>query len=255
MGIKIKQLIESWPRGAIRSVSALKLLGYSQNLLNRYRYSGWLKSVGEGAVMLSKDEPNLLGAFFALQHDLKLNVHIGGRSALELKGRAHYIRQGKQSVWIFGEIKRLPAWFVNYKWKEDLHLIGDKFLATHISEGLEPLSNTENEILISSDLRAMLELLTLVPTNQSFDEARELMRGLTDAHPKQAINLLKGCRSVKAKRLFLLLAEVCGHEWVKKINNKEIYLGSGVRQLVPGGKLNKKYQIIIPASLYLEESS
>lgn len=255
MGIKIKQLLESWPPNGVRTVSALKQLGYSQNLLNRYRYSGWLKSFGDGAVMRPQDEPTLLGAFYALQHDLNLNVHIGGRSALELRGRGHYVRQGKQVVWIFGEVRRLPAWFLNHKWNEEIHLIGEKFLETHILDGLVSLDQANKEVLVSNDIRAMLELLSLVPKNQSFDEAKELMSGLTNPNPKQVVKLLKGCKSVKAKRLFMFFSEVCGHEWASMIDQSQIDFGKGVRQIVPGGKLNKKYQIIVPVSIFQAEGA
>ncbi len=255
MGIKIKQLLDSWPPNGVRAVSALKELGYSQDLLNRYRYSGWLKSIGSGALMRPKDEPTLIGAFYALQQDLKLNVHIGGRSALEIRGRGHYIRQGKQTIWIFGEVGRLPAWFLNYKWDEEIHLVGEKFLEPHLSEGLVSLDSPNSEVLVSNDVRAMLELLSLVPKNQSLDEAKELMGGLTNSNPKEVVKLLKYCKSVKAKRLFLLLAEVCGHEWAKAIDQKQIDLGKGVRHLIPGGKLNKKYQLVVPESIFQFEGA
>ena len=253
--IKIKQLLESWPSNGVRAVSALKQLGYSQDLLNRYRYSGWLKSLGDGALMRPQDEPTLLGAFYALQHDLNLNVHIGGKSALELRGRGHYVRQGKQVVWIFGEVRRLPTWFFNYKWKEKIHLIGEKFLDFHKLDGLVSFDQANKEVLVSNDVRAMLELLSLVPKNQSFDEAKELMSGLTNSNPKEVAKLLKSCKSVKAKRLFMLLSEVCGHQWASMVDQSQIDFGKGVRQIVPGGKLNKKYQIVVPASIFHTEGT
>ena len=250
MGNKLKQLLDSWPPNGVRTVSALKQLGYSQDLLNRYRYSGWLKSLGEGALMRPHDEPNLLGAIYALQNDLKLNVHIGGRSALELRGRAHYLRPGKQVVGIFGEVKRLPAWFLNFPWEEKLYFVSEKFEVSHQHEGLVNLEFGNLSVLVSGYTRAMIELLTQAPKNQSIDEAKELMGGLTTLIPKEILTLLKYCKSVKAKRLFMLLAEVCGHQWVEMIDQSEIDFGKGVRQLVPGGRLYKKYQLIVPESIF-----
>lgn len=252
MASKIQKLIGTWPEHAVRTVAALKKLGYSQDLINCYRYSGWLTSVGEGAVTLSKNEVTLYGAFYALQQDLKLNVHVGGISSLELKGRAHYIRSGRQTVWIFGEVQRLPAWFLKFKWKEKLHLVGDRFHSSYRLEGLEPWSEDYSKVLVSGEIRSMLELLSLAPKEQSIEEAKELMMGLTNAHPKVVQKLLLGCKSVKAKRLFLLLAELCGHRWVERLDRKVINLGKGARHLVSGGKFDSKYQITVPKTLYAE---
>ena len=53
----------------------------------------------------------------------------------------------------------------------------------------------------------MLELLHLVPEKEPFDEAKLLMEGLTTLRPSVLQPLLENCNSVKAKRLFLSLAE------------------------------------------------
>jgi hypothetical protein len=246
MSTKLKQLIEFWPPKAIRAVSALKQLGYSQDLINSYRYSDWLKSVGEGAVILSRDEPSLYGAFYALQNDLQLKVHIGGLSALEMQGRGHYVKSGKQSVWIFGEVRKLPKWFTNYSWKEELHFTSSKFLDDYSTKGFTTWNEELLLVAISGDIRAILEFLSLVPKNESIEHAKDLMLGLSSVHPKQVTEALKSCKSVTAKRLFLLLAEECGHQWVSKINQSELYLGTGARNLFPGGTFNSKYQLTLP---------
>lgn len=255
MSNKLKQLLDTWPPNGVRTVAALKQLGYSQDLLNRYRYSGWLKSLGDGAVMRSNDKPNLLGAIHALQNDQKLNVHIGGRSSLELRGRAHYGRPGKLTVWLFGEVRKLPTWFLKFPWEETLHFSGDKFEETHRLDGLVNYEYGNLTIQVSGDVRSMIELLTLVPKNISVEEAKDLMDGLSSPNPKEILGLLKSCKSVKAKRLFMLLAEVSGHQWVEMIDQTKIDFGKGVRQLVPGGTLNKKYQLVVPESLFQFEGT
>jgi len=249
MSDKLKYILETWPNGAIRTVSALKNLGYSQDLINKYRYSNWLSSVGEGAVILHKDKPTLLGAMYALQHDMKLDIHIGARSSLELRGRAHYARTGRQRVWLFGETKKLPAWFLNYEWDEDLRLNTSKFEKSAQDTGLVNFDHSSYQIKVSGDVLSLIETLTLVPKEISLEEAHDLMGGLTSAHPKEINALLQNYKSVKAKRLFLLLAELSGHQWLDLIDLSKIDLGKGVRQIVPGGKLNKKYQVIVPDTI------
>ena len=61
--------------------------------------------------------------------------------------------------------------------------------------------------------------------------------------------LLQHCDSVKAKRLFLALADRHRHAWLAHVTLQNVDLGSGKRVLVPGGKLNAKYQITLPADL------
>lgn len=252
MSTKIQQLIKSWPTGAVRTVSALKKLGYSQDLLNSYRYTGWLESVGDGALLKSGDTATLVGAVQALQNDLKLKIHIGARSSLELKGRGHYIRFGKQTVWIFGNQKRLPRWFTQHDWGDKIQYHSGKLFDSYSSAGLELFKEGQIEISISNEVRSMLEILSLVPKEQSIEEAKELMSGLVSVRPQTAQMLLKLCTSIKAKRLFLLLAEECNHAWLNKIDQKQIELGSGPRNLFPGGKLSQKYQITVPGSVFSE---
>ncbi len=254
MNTKIQQLLSNWPTGAVRTVSALKRADYSQDLLNRYRYSGWLKSVGDGALAKSGDTPTLFGALFALQHDLKLNVHIGARSALELQGMGHYVRSGKRTTSLFGDKKRLPKWFMNYNWESDIRYSSSGILAAGTQEGLVEYREREICVLISGDIRAMIEILSFAPLEYGLDEAKDLMLGLTSVHPLAAQKLLRQCKSIKAKRLFLLLAEECGHDWALKIDLKGIDLGTGPRNLTPGGRLHKKYLVTVPASVLAEDS-
>ncbi len=61
--------------------------------------------------------------------------------------------------------------------------------------------------------------------------------------------LLQRCASIKAKRLFLALADRHHHAWLSHVSLQNVDLGHGKRVLVPGGKLNAKYQITLPADL------
>ncbi len=254
MSTLIQKLLATWPTGAVRLVSALKKAGYSQTLLNRYRYSGWLTSVGDGALVKSGDEPTLMGALFALQHDLKLSVHVGGLSALEIRGHAHYVRTGRRRTWLFGESKRLPRWFTAYNWKSDIQYRTGRLFRNSVEEGLKNFDEGKITVRISDDVRAMFEFLSLVPKEHSIEEGKDLMSGLTSIHPVRVNVLLKACTSIKVKRLFLLLAEECGHSWMKRVVVEGLDLGTGPRNLTPGGKLHKKYKVTVPASILSGEN-
>lgn len=80
-------------------------------------------------------------------------------------------------------------------------------------------------------------------------KADTVMQGLSGLRPELVSRLLRRCRSVKAKRLFLALAERHQHAWPARVSLEGVDLGSGKRALAPGGRLNRKYQITLPEAL------
>lgn len=99
---------------------------------------------------------------------------------------------------------------------------------------------------LSSPEQAIMEYLHDIPEHESFDEANYIMEGLTTLRPALVQSLLEGCRSVKVKRLFLHLAERYSHPWFKSLDETSVNLGSGKRAIIKGGKLDKKFQIVVP---------
>ena len=85
-----------------------------------------------------------------------------------------------------------------------------------------------------------------MPNEQSADEAVLLMEGLGNLRPRLVEKLLQSCQSVKAKRLFLALAERCGHSWMKRLAVENVDLGKGKRSVVRGGVLDQKYLVTLP---------
>lgn len=95
----------------------------------------------------------------------------------------------------------------------------------------------------------MMEVLYLVPKEESFEEAGLLMEDLATLRPDMLQRLLEQCRSVKVKRLFLYLAEQSNHSWLEKLDKAGINLGKGKRVVVKGGRLDAKYNITVPRSV------
>ena len=75
------------------------------------------------------------------------------------------------------------------------------------------------------------------------------MEGLTGLRPKLMQELLAACSSVKAKRLFLFLADICRHAWSEKLDVLILDLGKGKRSIVKGGRLDIRYQITVPKNI------
>jgi hypothetical protein len=95
----------------------------------------------------------------------------------------------------------------------------------------------------------MMELLHLAPQDQSLEEARLLMEGLATLRPDLVQELLRKCRSIKVKRLFLVLARSCGHAWLPRLDLSKVDLGKGNRQVQKNGRLHPQYHVTVPESL------
>jgi hypothetical protein len=246
---KINQLTQNLPKGQVLLSPWLVTQGYSYELQQRYRKSGWLKSIGKGAMIRAGHEPQLTGALAALQTQAKINVHVGGRSALGLLGVAHYLQLNSKELTLFADGQSpLPAWFFQNQWNAEpkLHYTS---LFTQENLGLVDYADGEIEIKISGAARALMECLSLAPNHFALVEAKEIMEGLTTLRPAVVQELLENCKSVKVKRLFLFLAEKAEHSWFKYINLQKIDLGTGKRSLARGGSLISKYQIVVPNEL------
>jgi hypothetical protein len=245
---KINQLLKSQPSGVVYLSSWLTENGFSTQLVNRYKKSSWLTSIGIGAWIRVGDKPTYKGALYALQEQSKLNVHIGGKTALSLLGKAHYLELSTQQVILFGSSEeKLPTWFSKYDWGLKVNYFSTSFLPP--KKGLQILEQSTFSLLISSPARALLECLYLAPKKQELVECYEIMEGLNNLRPKQVQELLEQCTSIKVKRLFLYMAEKAQHDWFNYINLEKINIGKGKRSLVKDGVYISKYRITIPKAL------
>lgn len=249
-GSKLKSLLENWPSGAVFAASWLAKQGVEDDLLAIYRKSGWVKAVGRGAAARAGDRVDWTGGVYALQEQLRLPVHIGGKTALEMQGYAHFLPLGKGgTVWLFGSRgAKLPAWFRKYSWGYGIRYVTADLFGKDKGLGLTSKDMGAYRVTLSAAERAILELLHLVPQESSFEGALHLMEGLTTLRPDLLQTLLERCWSVKVKRLFLYMAEKCNHQWASKLTLPKITLGKGSRLIVKGGQYNPKYQITVPTA-------
>jgi hypothetical protein len=246
---KINQLIQATPKGSVLLTDVLVSEGFPYELQQRYRKGGWLHSIGKGAMVRSGDSLVLSGAIDALQKHAGLNIHIGGRSALELLGAAHYLQINSGETTLFVENKSLlPLWFTANQWDRTPRIYTSSIFKEG-ETGLTVYHDGELTMKISGATRAAMECLSLCPNQFPLMEAYELMEGLTTLRPAQVQELLEQCKSVKVKRLFLYFAERAGHTWLKYLDVKKIDTGSGLRSLATGGMFVPRYQLVLPEEL------
>ncbi len=226
----------------------LESQGVSPQLVQTYKKSGWLEPLGRGCWIRAGTKPNRSGAIYALQQIPTFSVYPASRYALELHGQAHYIPLGKAPVLHLGVTsgQRLPDWFKNLEFAENILVLNISVLFDPVSVALVDVTSEGVVLKVSSPERAMIEYCHLLPKFSDFEEAQQLMEGLPALRPRLLQDTLMACRSVKAKRLFLALAEFVGHHWFNEIEISKIDLGFSNRILSIDGVSHPRLRISVP---------
>lgn len=272
-GNKLNSLSHLLPEGLLVDAAWLERHGYSRALRHQYVVSGWLEQLGHGIFRRPRGQLSWEQIVISLQIILKQPISVGGRTAFELGGYAHYLPQTQHQVHLYSDNK-LPAWLLKLPLSEtvvihnrarflpiptvppELFMLDD---SASLKEALVPagltvisLGRWDWPLIISTPERAYLELLDELPQHESFHMADMIMEGLTNLSPRRMQSLLEVTSSIKVKRLFFLFAERHNHAWFKHMDSSNIDLGSGKRMLVKNGKLHTKYQITVPEEFTAE---
>lgn len=247
-GWKINRLMRLAPPGTVLLSSWLREQGFSLQLQRRYRLSGWLSPVGTGAMIREGDQVGYQGGLCALQRQANLPIHIGGRTALSLLGKSHFLELAPRKTILFGPPGvNLPRWFTGRDWGIDIDYHRSSFLPVDL--GLQEIDAGGFAIRVSTPARAAMECLYLASSKEDLLECRELVDGLNNLRPTVVQELLENCSSIRVNRLFLFLAEMSGHAWFRHIDTARVTLGTGKRALVARGVYVPAYQITVPGEL------
>lgn len=226
--------------------------GYSSALRSQYVSAGWLDSPARRVYRRARAPLTWQQVVISLQTVLDLPLTVGGRTALEQQGYAHYLSASVREVHLYGA-KRPPTWLdslpleVAFRWHNSLRLFpGDADVVAQPAPVMVSAAGMTLPIRYSSKERAVLELLDELPEHESFHQADALMEGMSDLSPKRLQTLLEACANVKVKRLFLFFADRHAHAWRARLDTSRVDLGAGKRVLVKGGKLDTRYNITVP---------
>jgi hypothetical protein len=233
--------------------------------------SGWLEQPARRVYRRPRGQLRWQQVIISLQTLLGHRLVVGGRTALELQGYAHYLSHGRSEVYLHGPTKP-PNWLTAQPLKEEfVYRNSTPLFGSDLDEvdfpplvsgagkqGDRPLQEAglrslawgqwDWPLTVSAPERAILELLDELPDHESFHQVDVLMEGLSDLAPRRLQKLLVRCRSVKVKRLFFF-ADRHRHAWLKHIERAAIDLGSGKRMLVKEGRYDPAYQITVPKGL------
>jgi len=166
-----------------------------------------------------------------------------------MHGLVHFLNLGHEKIQLFGpQTSKLPTWFRKFNWGGKIEFHRSSLFKSKNEIGLQSKSFKTFAIKVSSPERAFLELIDLVPQEETFSEAMLISESLSTFRTKLVQELLETCTSVKVKRLFLYLMEKQGHAWFKRLDLSKVDLGKGDRQIIKGGILDSKYRITVPGA-------
>jgi len=245
---KLNHLLARWPDGVVMTAHWLVKHGYSFQLIEKYARYGWIKRIGQGAYTKFNDLGSWVGGVHALQEQLCLPVHVGGISALEINGFAQYLPLGdaqRNSITLYNTTeKRIKP----SKWFLDA-FTNCTFLQKNLFEkevGLDKKEIDKIVVMVSAPERAILEVLSIVPTSFDYAHVYDLIENLQLLKPELMQELLQQCLSIKVKRLFIYLADKQQLPCFKYLNVNLIDLGKGKRVIKPGGEYIAKYELSVP---------
>ncbi len=271
---KLNKLERSLPEGLIVDAAWLTRHGYSTSLRSQYVASGWLEQPARQVYRRRRGELSWQQVVISLQTLLQYPLVVGGRTALDLQGYAHYLVHETRDIHLHGP-KPPPGWLNKLPLGVRFHYHNGRKLFRNdpVTRGLSSLSwnlrtgTSQNAdslhspftvlpwgqwdwpLTLSTVERAALELLDELPARETFHQVDKLFEGLSSLSPTRLQKLLADCKSVKVKRLFFFFADRHRHALLKRLRRSEIDLGKGKRMLVKGGKYNSAYQITVPEDL------
>lgn len=271
---KLNQLQKELPEGLLVTAAWLEKRGYYGSLRKKYVDLGWLEQPAYRVYRRPRGTLRWEQAVISLQTLLEFPVVVGGRTALELQGFAHFLSAEQKQVHLHGH-KQPPSWLhkLPLSVRFVFHKSDSLFRNDPITRGLTSLSwnlkthervSTDSlhgdlarkpwgqwdwPLTLSSPERAVLELLDELPDRESFHQADKLIEGLVNLSPRRLQKLLEDCKSIKVKRLFFFFADRHSLSWLRRLDRKRIDLGKGKRLLVRGGKLDHTYGITVPEDL------
>jgi len=266
----LNRLERELPEGMLVDAAWLRRQGYSRQLLNHYVTAQWLEQPTRGVYRRPRGSLTWQQVVISVQAFLRYPLVVGGRTALELQGYAHYLPHEMKQVHLYGP-KPPPGWLshlrlgVRFAYHNDRRLFRKNLVAPQLQNladarksSKESVNATLTELpwgqwdwplVLSTPERALLELLDELPGRESFHQVDMLMQGMTNLSPRRLQKLLDDCKNVKVKRLFFFFADRHRPAWLKKLKKEDFDLGKGKRMLVKGGKLNQAYQITVPEDL------
>jgi hypothetical protein len=238
------------PDGLLVNRKWLKKKGFQRPLVDYYLRSGTLMAVARGVYRRPGPPLKWQHVVYSLQ-ELNYDVHVGGRTALELQGMAHSLPlAGTQRIFLYG-VRNLPTWVGQLETEYELKLCKPRLFQKLPESALTTITFGHWDWLVryAKPELALLQLMAGVETAVDFEVADKFFEAASMLRPQLVTELLQECLHIRAKRLFMWFSERHGHSWFGKLDIGQINLGSGKRVIAKKGALDSKYLITVPKEM------
>ena len=250
------RLEEILPDGQVINRNWLLKQGFTRSTVDYYIRSGKLESVSRGVYRRPGPPLKWEHLLYSLQ-ELGLTLHIGGQSALDLQGLAHYLSlvNRQTHITLYGK-EKIPTWVKNIDSKLKFTSYTQKGFSKLPKNSLTTMTfgHWDWELQLSTVELALFELLTQVKDASDFSVADKYFESATILRPELVNTLLQSCTHIQTKRLFMWFADRHAHQWSRSIDRNSIDLGRGKRGIIKGGALDKKYNITVPREMIYDEA-
>ncbi len=177
-------LEDQLPDGLVVDRAWLADRGFERPLVDYYLRSGALVPVARGAYRRPGPPLKWEHVVYSLQ-ELGYSVHVGGRSALELQGFAHYLSmQGVQQIHLYGADK-LPGWVSKLDAPYQLTLHKGQLFDAPVAEAVttKPFGHWDWPLRYATPELALLELASEVKQNSGFEVLDSFFESATSLRP------------------------------------------------------------------------
>jgi hypothetical protein len=245
-----KSLEQSLLEGQLANRRWLRSQGFDRPRVDYFLRSGKIESVARGVYRRPGPPLKWEHVVFSL-NEIGYPVRVGGRTALNLQGLAHYLPIGKpQRIDLYGHAK-VPNWVDIFQdsFRIEVHT---RKLFDALPDALihhKPFGAWDWPIPYSTPELAMLEMLADVRDAAGFSIAEKFFESAVNLRPDMLRAVLLSCTQVKAKRLFLWFTDRHEHAWRERLATEGIDLGRGKRMIVKGGTYDANYQITVPREM------
>jgi hypothetical protein len=247
MGAKAGSLVQAVPEGQLVDRKWLMEQGFTRPRIDYAVRAGNLERVIPGIYRRPGPVLKWEQAVYSL-NAMGWPWHVGGRSAFELQGKAHFLPvQGVRQIELFGT-KPGPSWLTDFPAPFRLRVRNKKLFDVLPADALENkfFGAWDWPIPYSTPELALLEMLGLCQGEADFYLVDPFFEGAATLRLDRVQSLLERCVQVKAKRLFLWFVRRHKHAWAENLDRTRISLGSGKREIAKPGAFDPEFRITIP---------
>ena len=154
---KLNRLLVLGKKNGLFFSEWLRKNGYSDQLIRKYRQSGWLATLDKGVMYRTGDSLSSFAALSCYNEQLNKKVRVAAHSALELFGFNHYVPMGKPLL-VVAYHTNIPKWMTSDSFDKNFKPFSTKM----IDPPQTSIIQIEGvDVLASSPEQAFMECLLL----------------------------------------------------------------------------------------------